>query len=294
MIRRLFHRLRPLLPYLNILLAGGAYVANQYFIQGFCQPVRWAAWVLALSTAAFLGWPWLLRAPRAVRATALLLQGLAFTVCLYCAWFIGLEWTYYLLSLFMGWLLFPLLLWVPVFFGVQLWQRMRTAALPYARLWFALGALAPLPAQLGAEWQYRQFRAAIRQVRINPDYDFPGYTAAMRRVLPRSYVTERVLGLRFRYHTYPNFLEDGWRPPLHDPLLTVLMRGEVYWSDPLHKLGNERRALLYRLVFPERPVKADCACAHVGDAQSYLYWHPEWNPPGMPRSWAGLDSLHAL
>ncbi|RTQ48514.1 hypothetical protein EJV47_16210 [Hymenobacter gummosus] len=292
MLKRLFQRLRPLLPYLNILLAGAAYMANEYFVQGFCQPVTWAAWVLGLSTAAFLAWPWLQRAPRAVQVVAMLLQGLSFTVCLYCAWFIGLEPRYYLVGLLLGFL--PLLVWVPVFFGVQLWHRMRTAALPYARLWFGLGVLALLPAQLWAEWQYQQFQAAVSRVHIDPRYNAAPYAAAMRRVLPRSYVTERVLGMRFRYHTYPNFEEDGWRPPLHDPLLTVLMRGELWHNDPFYWLGIERRAALYQHLFPGMRAKANCACGRSSDATGYWRWQPEWNPPGVPRSWAGLDSLSAL
>jgi hypothetical protein len=287
MLKRLFQRLRPWLPYLNILLAGGAYVANEYFVQGFCQPVTWAAWVLGLSTAAFLAWPWLTRAPRAVRAAAMLLQGLAFTVCLYCAWFLGLDGkANYLGSLLLSFLLFPLLAWVPVLFGVQLWRRMWRTSLPYGRLWFAVGALALLPVQLWAEWQYRQLRAAISLVRIDPTQDYSGYNAAMVRALPRSYVTERVLGMRFRYHTYPEFIFDGWRPPLHDPLLTVLMRGQYSRNDPfraLDALDNERRAALYRQVFPELPVKVACFCSQIYDAEDYFFWHPEWNPPGMPK-----------
>lgn len=35
-----------------------------------------------------------------------------------------------------------------------------------------------------------------------------------------SFITERMLGMHFKYHT-ELCLYDGWRPPLHDPLLVM-------------------------------------------------------------------------
>ena len=45
----------------------------------------------------------------------------------------------------------------------------------------------------------------------------------LTRRLPRTYGTERIVGMPFRYHTQVEAF-DGWRPPLHDPQLDV-----CYW-----------------------------------------------------------------
>ena len=57
LLRRFMNWLRPKMPILNILLVLAAYIANEYFVQGFCQPVPWVWWVLGPSVGAFLAWP---------------------------------------------------------------------------------------------------------------------------------------------------------------------------------------------------------------------------------------------
>ena len=96
-----------------------------------------------------------------------------------------------------------------------------------------------------------------------------------------SYMTERMLGMHFKYHM-SLCVFDGWRPPLHDPLLVVatwlnfsfmqnasaetfrktIFRG-TRWG-PFVFTGPwqlHNRILAYKLVFPGRPVKEDCSCA---------------------------------
>lgn len=284
MLTRLLQWLRglnPWLPYLNILLAGAAYMANEYFVQGFCQPVTWAAWVLGLSTAAFLAWPWLTRAPLAVGYGALFLQGVGFTACVYCQLFIDRE-AFFALVFF---LVFPLLLLLPTFFGLQLLRRGLFSSLRGGRLAFGAGVLALLPVQLWAEWQYRAVADAVAQL---PPAQREN-VAELARVVPRSYMAERLAGAYFKYHNSANFAEDGWRPPLHDPLVNVclwLPRNTSLWANPLamtvstHDL--EAQVALYQRLFPERPIKVGCVCTRIGDAEGYFYWHPEWNPPGTP------------
>jgi len=273
------------LPFLNLALAGVALLVNQYWIQGFCQPVAWAAWVAAGSAGAFLAWPWLRETPGWVRWVALLLQGAFLLVCVYCAWFMALDPSLYYTSLVLSFLGFPLLVWVPVLFAAQVISRLIGGPTAGAGWAVAAGALALLAAQAWAELQYRAVETAVAGLPPRQQHD----VAALARVVPRNYVAERLAGALFKYHNYPEFIYDGWRPPLHDPLVNVSLwcrNGRTanpllmyYWD---RKTGTasgslEEQALLYRALFPQRPVKADCVCAQTGDGESYRGWHPEWD-----------------
>ncbi|MBF9142697.1 hypothetical protein [Hymenobacter properus] len=212
-LRRFREWLRPRMPYLNIWLAGAAWTAN-YCIQVFCQPVAWAAVALVLAFGAFLAWPWLRHAATPIRYAAVFLQGLGLTICGYCVLFMG--WGTMLISTLIGFLLFPLLAWVPVVFGLQIIWRLARNPLRGAWAVGLLGGFVLLPAQW---WFYRQYRQ-IEETATRLEQANSLTVDALARELPRSYVAERVVGMHFRYHTRFEEL-DGWRPPLHDPLLDV-------------------------------------------------------------------------
>ncbi|MBD2769646.1 hypothetical protein IC235_17285 [Hymenobacter sp. BT664] len=286
-LRRFLHWLRPLMPYFNIGLAIAAYGANEHCVQGFCQPVPWAAGVLLASTAAFLLWPWL-KHVAGLNYLLLFLMGVHFTVCLYCTYFIGPSQLLPVLLFFF--LLFPMLLWVPVLFGAQAARRAWTAELAGAKAVFALGVLALVPVQCWAEYQYREIEAAV--ARVPPAQR---HRAALAAVVPRTYMAERLAGALFKYHNYPEFIFDGWRPPLHDPLVNVSLWArsgvdvnplQAPWQDSTGKeVANrlEEQARFYHLLFPERPLKVDCACAQIWDAEGYYDWHRDWNSPEADR-----------
>ena len=81
-------------------------------------------------------------------------------------------------------------------------------------------------------------------------------------------MTERILGMHFRYHTRI-CIYDGWRPPLHDPAMVMGMRltGD---KDPLEGMTLETRLQLYHEVFPSLPVKNHCACSK--ESKRYHYF----------------------
>lgn len=289
--------LRPKLPYLNIGLALVAYGANRFVFQVFCQPVPWAAWVLALSAGAFLVWPWLRQRAVWVQYLALFGQGVLLLVCGYCVWFFG--WRTYLAACFFSfwWLFAPLLVWVPVFFGGQIVWRARRVQLPRASVAFGAGALLPLLAVGWAEYQFRQVEAAVTMLPPAQRQDIE----ALVRVVPRSFIAERLAGTQFKYHNY-FCVYDGTRPALHDPLVNVCLwlRGGAdsmvgpqlpkFEVNPLYLkgsfLGNSggesihsgsyenvlheqqadvnRQATLYHRLFPAMPLNTGCACAASG------------------------------
>ena len=75
--------------------------------------------------------------------------------------------------------------------------------------------------------------------------------------LEKNFMTEKILGMHFIYHTELCGY-DGWRPPKHDPALVIGM-----WlnnrHDPLDvDLGT--RLELYQKFFPSYQYKFDCSC----------------------------------
>lgn len=76
--------------------------------------------------------------------------------------------------------------------------------------------------------------------------------------IERTFMTEKIVGMHFKYHT--RFCEyDGWRPPLHEPMLIMGL-----WlngmNDPL-KMELKERLELYKKLFPNEPYKMNCSCA---------------------------------
>ncbi|TGE13426.1 hypothetical protein [Hymenobacter elongatus] len=249
----------------------------------------WAGVVFTLSIGAFLVWPWLGMASRAVRYGALFLQGVAFTVCAYCAWFISLQPELYTLWIFLFWLVLPLLVWVPAFFGGQLLWRVARLRLPGKWLVFVVGVFALAPALWWARQQYQQLERVLAELPLAQRKSLP----VLVRTLPRTYMLERVAGVNFIYHTSPEFIFDGWRPPLHDPLLVIcrqlhrksgLLNADYHFllalNDSEYRRWLHPSLQLYHSLFPTRPVKADCVCSRNRDGLSYRRWNH--NPSDRP------------
>ena len=286
--RRFLQWLRPLMPYVNIGLAGAAWWANEYVAQVICQPVLWAAVVLISSVGAFLVWPWLAGWPSVVRYMALFLQGILVPVCVYCILFMHPG--ALVLGILFFFFLLPMLAWVPVVFAGQALRRAWRSDLPGARIIFALGMMPLLVAQAWAEQQYRAIEAAVAQLPQNQRRD----AAALVRVVPRTYVAERLAGTLFKYHNYEESVLDGWRPPLHDPLVNISlwMRGGMAYTKPGAREANplllgyrdvrwkelvtstDSQAAFYHRLFPTLPIKTECVCNHTYDGESYRSWVP--------------------
>ena len=267
-LRRFWQWLLPRMPYLNIGLAAAAYWANEYLVQGFCQPVEWAAWVLTISTVAFLLWPFAKSVP-GLNYLLLFLMGVHFTVCVYCALFLNLGLGALLLCL----LLFPMLLWVPVVFAAQVLNSVASSPLPGSSVVFMLGISVLISVQFWAERQYQEIEAEVASLPVSQRHQ----AAALVRVVPRTYMAERLAGALFKYHNYEEMVLDGWRPPLHDPLvnLSIWSREKQGLIGNLLRVGGlEEQAAFYHQLFPNLPIKADCTCNQTDDGESYREWVP--------------------
>jgi hypothetical protein len=84
------------------------------------------------------------------------------------------------------------------------------------------------------------------------------FQASNYETLETNFMTEKILGMHFIYHT--RFCEyDGWRPPKHEPVLVIGM-----WLnnrvDPLD-VNLKTRLELYQQFFPGKKYKFNCSCA---------------------------------
>lgn len=76
--------------------------------------------------------------------------------------------------------------------------------------------------------------------------------------LEKNFMTEKILGMHFIYHTRIEMIYDGWRPPKHEPFLVIGM-----WlngnKDPL-PIDLKTRFHLFRKFFPKKTFKYSCSC----------------------------------
>jgi hypothetical protein len=246
-----------------------AYLGNLFSpIQLFCQPVLWAAIVLVLFVSAFISWHFIRN--KWLQGIAMTLQGTGFIACIYCILFIGADYSTAIPGiLFFG---LGLLAFVPVVFVLQLVYRFIKASKVLKLCWLA-GCIVPVVFAAYFARQYAEVCTAVDKTK-------PSTVKEFAAILDNNYMSERIIGMHFRYHTQICMF-DGWRPPLHDPFLVVAM-----WmnegQDPLYELFHvpeerhysnmhlQERILLYRIMFPGRNPQADCVCSWNSDGRSYL------------------------
>lgn len=240
-IRNFIHRRKNtlwyiVLPVLNLLLAALSIWGNSVTNAGFCRPVVWAAVVQAVSFVNIITFIWLERSR--LRNLNALLCGISTGVYTYWCLFLG------------GWvILMPVPVW---FLLLLLWRNLIKPAAKGIRLYYVVGMLLCLLFAVGCGVAYRASCEAYDKGQVpngNP-------------------MTERIAGMHFLYHT--SFcIYDGWRPPLHDPAMVLGMRLNGS-RDPLCSMSLQDRVSLYHSMYPDRPVKARCACCKESELNGYF------------------------
>lgn len=239
---------------INAALIVAAIAGNSYY-QVFCRPVPWAATLLMVCALNAVAYPWLFRR-RVSAALSAFVSGVALFVCAYCIVFLGPVVNVFgvLAIAYFG---LGLLVYVPHLIGLQLAATLVAHRSQREVVVASLLALAVCgAATLHAAVKYKRVAGQVRSAVQNNDPSD----------LQTDYLTERVLGIGILYHTeFCAF--DGWRPPLHDPYLDVGLMLSGY-SYPFPPFATRRRVVLYRSLFPDRPVRLDCGCA-----RQYEEWY---------------------
>ncbi len=228
---------------LNSIFLMIAVTANSYF-QVFCIPSLWAIIVLTICFANTIFSP-LLKRNKIIQLSGFI-NGISLFIFIYCIIFLEratIAGIFAILLFGLG-----LLIYIPHFFSIQLiWRNLIKPVTKKTRLFFILGFLLPVIISVFIGIEYS------KQIK-----NFENFKAANYEKLEKGFLTEKILGMHFIYHTRL-CTYDGWRPPKHEPILIMGM-----WFnnriDPLD-IGLKERVKLYKSFYPKRKIKYDCSCA---------------------------------
>jgi uncharacterized membrane protein YidH (DUF202 family) len=210
--------------------------------QAFCIPSNWAIIVLAICFANLILYP--LLADTKFAPLFSFINGVSVFVFVYCVIFLEQMNIIGLALILVG---LGLVTFIPHFFIVQLiWKSIFKQTNKISKYLFLTAIFLCTVAVILVGYEYKRAIQAIDEFKDS------NYTQ-----LDKSFMTEKILGMHFIYHT--RFCEfDGWRPPKHEPILVIGM-----WlnnrKDPLN-VSLEKRLELYKKFFPENEYKFDCSC----------------------------------
>jgi uncharacterized membrane protein YvlD (DUF360 family) len=170
--------------------------------------------------------------------------GIAFSICMYCILFLEHM---NVLGLPVIFLIIGLFVFTPHILAIQILYFVRRSDDKTNRNSFYAGLLFSVTLTLVIGLKYSQ---TINRIQATPIVNL--------ELLQGTYMEEKILGAHFKYHT--RICEyDGWRPPLHDPILVVgrwlNLNRDLDWT-------LEERIERYARVFPELPLRQDCSCAY--------------------------------
>ncbi len=226
-------------------------ILTNLLFQAFCRPTEWATILLIICFLNVALYP-LITEQTKLFYVSNFINGLSFGIFVYCIIF--LEHINFL-GLF-AILLFGLGLvtFIPYFFVIQLFYKLLFGYKNVlTKILFCLGILTFLSVAFVFNSQYKTALVSI------DNFKKSNFTT-----LDKNFMTEKILGMYFKYHT--QICEyDGWRPPLHEPALVIGQwlngRQDPLSPDRHSRLDLKERINLYRSFFPDEKVKLNCSCA---------------------------------
>ncbi|NVO01420.1 MAG: hypothetical protein HXX09_01825 [Bacteroidetes bacterium] len=220
-------------------------ILTNTLIQVFCIPSIWAFILLIICFANFISSPFF-RNQRLLLFTSFI-NGIFFCVNIYCIIFL---WQVQILSLILIIWGIGILTFIPYFFATQvLWQNLIKPKIKSLRIFFLTGIL--ISFSIAGYFGY-EYKKAISEISRFQESGFNKFE--------KSYMTEKILGMHFIYHT--RFCEfDGWRPPIHEPALILGMWLNTNY-DPIY-VSLEKRIEFYKKFYPNKKIKFECSCAYT-------------------------------
>ena len=243
MIKRIYgHFSKPI----NLVILNGILIIilisfNLYF-QAFCIPTTWTIVVLAICFTNTILYP-ILEKTKLASLTSFI-NGITLFVFIYCVIFLEHINFLGLLLILIG---IGLATFIPHFFIIQLiWKNVFRPAIKTSRYYFFSAIILCIGA---VTYIGQDYKKAINSIEKFKETNY--------QELDKNFMTEKILGMHFIYHTrYCEF--DGWRPPKHEPILVVGMWFNNRF-DPLD-VDLETRLELYKKFFPKNKYKFDCSC----------------------------------
>jgi hypothetical protein len=244
MIKRIFEYFsKPTsLAILNGILIAIIIVFNIYF-QGFCIPTTWAFIVLAICFTNTILYP-IIENKRIIPLTSFI-NGITFCVFIYFVIFLE---SMNFLGFFLIIIVIGLVVFIPHFFiGQLLLKNLIKPKIAFSRYYFLTAIILCVCIVFYIGNEYKKAIVSIKK------FESSNYTA-----LDKNFMTEKILGMHFIYHTRIEMMYDGWRPPKHEPIMIIGM-----WLnnriDPLN-VDLQKRLELYKKFYPENKYKFNCSC----------------------------------
>lgn len=231
----------------NLSLLNGGLIALMVFLnliyQAFCIPTTWAIIVLFICFTNTIFYPFLEKTKLGYLSS--FINGISLFVFLYCVLF--LEQMNYL-GIIMTVIGVGFAVYIPHFFVVQIiWKNLISPINKTSKHLFISAIILCSGTVIFIGQEYKNAIVLIETFEKN------NFTH-----LDKTFMTEKILGMHFIYHT--RFCEfDGWRPPKHEPILVIGMWLNNRY-DPLD-LELETRLEMYKKFFPDKKHKFDCSCA---------------------------------
>lgn len=195
----------------NLALLNGALISmlilfNAYF-QAFCIPTNWTIVLLAICFTNTILSP-LLETTKFAPLNSFI-SGVTFFIFVYCVIFLEQMNFWGLLMILVG---LGLVNFIPHFFIVQLVRKNLIQPANKISRYSFIGSILICMAIV----------IYIGQVYKHAIHSMEKFEKSHYTVLEKSFMTEKILGMPFIYHT--RFCEfDGWRPPKHEPILVIGM-----------------------------------------------------------------------
>lgn len=214
---------------------------NIYF-QAFCIPTTWSIIFLSICFLNTILYP-ILNSTKIIPLISFI-NGMTLFVFIYCVIFLGNMNSFGLVMIIVG---LGLVFFIPHFFIIQLlWKNLIKPSIKTTRYYFLFAIFLCIGIVLYIGHDYKNAIKSIEKFKES------SYTE-----LDKNFMTEKILGMHFIYHTQ-FCVYDGWRPPKHEPILIIGM-----WLnngvDPLN-VDLKTRLDLYKKFFPDNKFKFDCSC----------------------------------
>lgn len=229
-------------------------VLTNIFFQVFCIPSTWSLLLLILCFTSTIFYP-IMRKFKGILPLLCFINGISICVFIYCVLFLGHANYLGFLGLFI--LGIGSLTFIPHFFIIQIfWINVIKPAAKFSVFYFIFGILIFIVISLYFGYEYKNALSDIKRFKEN---NF--------QQLHKSFMTEKILGMHFIYHTrYTEY--DGWRPPIHEPALVIGMwlNGNVDPLGDMQLISLDKRIELYKKFYPQNKLKYKCSCAIDGSS----------------------------
>lgn len=272
----LFHPNKNLRTLITLVYTLAAVYINFFVLQVFCMPVWWTAIPLVLFIISLLLFPYCSKYLQLLLAIGI---GIGVFISIYSIIFLADPWSNYL-----GYILYTigiiafglgLLPFIFVYYLYHIYKYFIQSTIQIRgtmTVGFIIPVIVTIIYLIPFKKEFDDFNTACGYA--PPDKPMrDNWHAEHPELFKPNLYTEQFLGIGVKYHTKLEYMYDGWRPPIHHPLLNI---GLWIYSGTYYPQQLLNRTKYYKEVFRNRTYMVNCTCSQTDDAKTYYdsnYWH---------------------